>query len=128
MSRTQEVLLDFTNLGHLDEERINRLLKFHISNIARDCINRPGDKTKRKVTLEFYVSPIPDPDTGEATTAGVQIECKSKVPVFRSKRYEMRLSNAGLTFNADFPDDIDQPSLFPKDDLPPQRPADPEGT
>lgn len=112
MGRIVEVPLDFTHLGMLDEQRIDRLLCMHIANVARDCMNRPGDKSKRKVTLEFYVQPIPDPDTGDAHTAGVEIECKSKVPVFRSRRFEMRLSNKGLTFNTDFPDQLDQPSLF----------------
>lgn len=112
MPQTQEVPLDFTNLAHLDEGRINKVLAMHLSRIAGDCINRPGDKTKRKVSLEFTVTPIIEPDTGDCTEAKIEVECKSKVPVHKSKPYAMRVSNRGFSFNADFPDSIDQKPLF----------------
>lgn len=113
MSRINEVDLCFSSMEGLDEGRINKLLMHHLANVARDCINRPMDKSARKVTLEFQVKPEPDPSTGDANTATVEIECKSKVPVYRSRRFEMRLKNNGLSFNQDFPDDLNQPSLFP---------------
>lgn len=117
MPKVIEVPLDFSNLKNLDDGRIDKLLKHHIGNIARDCINRPTDKSARKVTLEFIVKPQPNPE-GDAETASVEVECKSKVPIYRSRRFEMRLSNNGLSFNADFPDDINQPSLFPEGEQP----------
>jgi hypothetical protein len=115
MPRTQEVPLDFTNLAHLDEGRINKVLLLHLQRTAGDCIARPGDKTKRKVSLEFTIEPIID-ETGDCAEARIEVECKSKVPVHRSKPYSMRVSNRGFAFNADFPDSIDQQALFNGDE------------
>lgn len=60
--------------------------------------------------------PTADPDTGECDGCKVEIEAKSKVPLYRTKAYEMRVTNAGMTFNRDFPDSRDQPSLLPNED------------
>lgn len=114
MSKVIEVDLNFSNLKHLDEGRIDKLLMHHLGNIARDCINRPNDKKEREVHLVFRAKPEPDPDTGDAVSAAVEIECKSKVPVYRSRKFQMRLKNGGFTYNQDFPDDLKQPSLFPE--------------
>lgn len=113
MANVVEVPLDFSHLKNLDDGRINKLLEHHLGNISRDCINRPGDKTKRKVTLVFYATPDAN-DDGDAEAADVQVECFSKIPIYRSRKFKMRLSNKGFTFNQDFPDALDQPSLFPK--------------
>jgi hypothetical protein len=112
MSRTQTVPLDFSNLAGLDEGRINKVLCAHLQRIAMDCINRPSDKTKRKVSLEFTVSPVIDVDSQECESAKIEIECKSKVPVHRSKPYEMRVTSKGFLFNRDFPDKVDQLPLL----------------
>ncbi len=111
-TKVVEVPLDFTNLTKLDDGRIDKLLKHHLSIAARDCINRPGDKNARKVTLEFICKPQANPE-GDAETASVELECKSKVPIYRSRSFEMRLNNGGFTYNQDFPNDLSQPSLFP---------------
>jgi hypothetical protein len=115
MPRVEEVPLDFTNLAGIDDGRINRLLAMHLARVAQDCIDRPGDKTKRQVCLTFTVEPVVA-DDGQAETSRIEIECKSKVPVYRSRPYEMRLTKGGFKFNRDFPDAIDQPSLYPCDD------------
>ncbi|MEM7813060.1 MAG: hypothetical protein AAF532_16400, partial [Planctomycetota bacterium] len=71
--------LDFENLADLDEGRIEKLLMHHWGIASRDCISRPGDKTARVVTMEFKITPNPDPDTGECETTHMSINCKSKV-------------------------------------------------
>ncbi len=115
MPRVEEVPLDFTHLQSIDDGKVDALLRFHLQRAAQDCQSRPADKTKRKVTLEFAVSPILD-ESGEAYEAHVQIEVKSKVPVNRTRAFEMRLGRNGFTYNQDFPEDLDQPSLFPQRD------------
>lgn len=115
MPRVQEVPLDFAHLESIDDGKVNALLKFHLQRAAQDCQSRPGDKTKRKVTLEFSVVPVAD-ETGQAFEAHVQIEVKSRVPTHRTKAFEMRLGRNGFVYNQDFPDDLDQPSLFPQRD------------
>jgi hypothetical protein len=115
MARLTELQLDFTNLAKLDNGRVDRLLRFHLQRIAQDCLSRPGDANNRKVTLEFSVKPMCSPD-GECEGVHVEIEAKSKTPVYRTKKYEMRVSNSGLLFNADFPDSINQQSLLHAED------------
>jgi hypothetical protein len=110
MPRTQEVQLDFSNLAHLDNGKIDLLLRRHIARIAMDCMDRPGDKSPRKVSLEFSCVPIPD-DDGSCESVRVEIEAKSKVPTHRSKPYHMRVTKGGLLFNQDFPEDLDQQPL-----------------
>lgn len=116
MPRVQEVQLSFDSLADLDDGRINKLLLQHISRVAQDCMNRPGDKTKRTVSLDFHVVPTIDPETRECEQVKVEIEAKSKVPTYRSKTYEMRVTKTGLLFNKDFPDALDQPPLFNQED------------
>lgn len=116
MPTTQIVELDFTNLARLDEGRIDKLLRYHLQRIAMDCVARPGDNTARKVTLEFVAKPVIDPDTGECMESRLEIECKSKMPTHRSKPYSMLVSNQGFKFNQDFPDEVDQPSLYQGDE------------
>lgn len=111
MSQTREVPLAFSTLVDLDSGRIDKLLAMHLARIAQDCMNRPGDKTKRKVTLEFEVSPVEDPETRECEHCKVAIECKSKVPTYRSKVFQMRVTKGGLLFNKDFPDSLHQAPL-----------------
>ncbi len=112
MARIQEVQLDFSNLSELDNGRVDRLLRFHLQRMSADLLSRPREKGKRKVTLEFSIVPVCN-DEGECETAMVEIEAKGKVPLYRTKAYEMRVTNNGLLFNRDFPDAIEQPSLFP---------------
>jgi len=106
-----EVQLGFDSLVELDNGVIDGTLKKHLAAIAADCINRPSDDSKRKVTLEFTVEPVFDHQTLSCETCKVEIECKSKVPVHRSKPYEMRVTRSGLLFNQDFPDSLQQGAL-----------------
>jgi hypothetical protein len=110
----QIVPLEFTSLAEIDDGRIQKLLRMHLQRIAQDCMDRPGDKTKRKVTIEFIIDPIVSPE-GHCDDARVTIECKSKVPTYRTKPYEMRVNTRGFAFNEDFPDQVDQSSIFPKE-------------
>lgn len=116
MPRTQVVDLNFSNLVDLDEGRIDKLLLINLARTAQDCITRPGDKSKRKVTLEFIFEPIADPDLGDCAGAKCEVECKTKLPVYRSRPFEMSVSNRGFAFNKDFPEELDQAPLFDQGD------------
>lgn len=103
--------LSLASLETLDP-RIEVLFQKHVQQISNDCINRPREKSKRKLILEFYVEPVCDPDTGECEEVRVSIEGKSKLPVFRTKAFPMAVSKAGLRFNSEVPDNLNQPGLF----------------
>ena len=103
--------LTFASLGLLDG-KLEPLLDKHMAAIASDCINRPGDVTPRKVVMEFVVTPVIDPSTNECDDVDLVVECKSKVPVYRTRGYRMRVTRGGLGFNADSPDNPNQQTLF----------------
>lgn len=109
--RVEQVPLNFENLADLDAGRIGKLLQKHIKRAAADCIDRPGDKKARKVTLQFTMKPVMNSD-GDADTAHVEIQCKSDVPTNVSMTFPMLLSGKdGLLFNKDFPEELHQPAL-----------------
>lgn len=108
---TRHADLSFETLPALDEKLV-LLLRKHLANVAQDCISRPGDETARKVCLEFIFKPTRDPDTGECDVVNCEVECKSKVPIYRSRVYPMRVHKSGFLFNRDFPEELDQPPLF----------------
>lgn len=107
------IQLSFDGLSKLDDERVSKVLLFHLQRIAQDCIARPGDKTKRRVLMEFQARPQIG-DDGSCESAHIQIEIRSKVPTHRSKPYEMQVGREGFKFNQDFPEDLESQSLFPK--------------
>lgn len=104
--------LDFSSLAQIDNGKVDTLLRVHLARIAQDCMDRPGDKTERKVTLEFLCEPILD-DDGGCDYVKLKLNCASKLPVYKTREYEMRVSKGGFLFNVDAPDAIDQHPLFP---------------
>ncbi|TWT63161.1 hypothetical protein [Rubinisphaera italica] len=100
----QERDLTFESLEAMSDGRIAMLLKRHLQNVAADCMNRPHDKAKRKVVLEFIFVPVPDvDDMTVCDRVDMEIECKSKVPTFRTKviqRAVAKLMNASRTAKA----------------------------
>jgi len=107
-----ELKLSFATLAKLDNGKADRLFQYHLQKVAADMAARPGDATVRKVTFELILKPICDADTGDIEGAAVEIECKSKVPIFRTRKYQMKVQQNGLLFNADFPDQPNQPSVL----------------
>lgn len=112
MASVERLQLSIQSLDELDNGIVALQFLKHLQRAAADCLDRPGDKTKRKVTLEFTFSPAAD-QSGSADTADCVAEIKSKIPVHRSRTYEMGLSKAGFTFNRDVPESLNQGVLFP---------------
>jgi len=112
MASVERLQLSIQSLDELDNGIVALQFLRHLQRAANDCLDRPGDKTTRKVTLEFSFSPVCD-QSGTADTAACVAEIKSKIPVHRSKTYEMGLSKAGFTFNRDVPENLNQSVLFP---------------
>lgn len=113
----QTVDVDFRALHELEGGRYATLLRHHLANLARDCMDRPGDDKERVLTIQFRMKPEMDEDTRDCEKVNMTIEMKSKVPVFRTKKFQLRPHAKGFMINRDFPDDIDQPSLFPEADV-----------
>lgn len=104
--------LSFATLEQLDG-KLPALLDKHLQAIANDVMNRPADPTSRKVVVEFNFTPVCDPN-GECEDVNLVVECKSKVPVFRSRAFQMRVTRGGIGFNGDDPSGgPSQQNLFP---------------
>ncbi|WP_010586285.1 hypothetical protein [Schlesneria paludicola] len=103
--------LNLESLHALGDGELGVLIRNQLQRISQDCVNRPHDTTKRKVILEISAAPIVN-SHGEFTHANIEVECKAKIPVFRTTPYQMKADMNGFKFNQDFPDSIDQQSLL----------------
>jgi len=108
--------LTLENLEHLDLGIANAAFQQHIKRVALDCLDRPGDSSSRKVTMEILIKPELLPD-GSCDRVKLQIQIGSKVPTHRTKVYDLGLRKNGvLAFSEDSPDNFDQTTLFDGDD------------
>lgn len=114
MPENQLVDLSLESLAKMDGERINLMFRHHGQRISYDCQSRPGDKTARKLVVEFHFKPVEDPETRECVEVRMEIKGKSTVPPHITKPYQLMPTGTGFKFNQDFPTDLDQPSLYPK--------------
>lgn len=94
------------------DKRIGALFDRQVERICQDCIDRPTDKTSRKLVVEFLIEPVLDPESRACETVRLTVEAKAKVPVYRTPVYQCLVTNKGLKFNADTPDSADQQPLF----------------
>lgn len=105
--------LTFDTLPQLDG-KLQPLLDKHLQAVATDCMNRPTDPTARKVVIEFNFTPVADPQTGECEDVDLIVEARSKVPVYRTRGYRLRVTRGGMGFNSDDPTGgPSQGNLFP---------------
>ena len=100
--------LTLETLKDLDMGRVSVAFQLELQRIVLDCIDRPGDKNPRKVTIEMKVTPIVD-DTGSCEGASGEFSVKSSVPQRKSKPYHFRANKKGaLVFSEESPDNADQ--------------------
>lgn len=107
------VQLEKLRLNSLEDfdPRLEALFQKHLQTIAADCIFRPGEKVKRKLTLEFIFEPELDPESKELDRVHITVEAKSKVPTYRSKTLQLDCGRDGFRFNAGVPENLDQTRL-----------------
>lgn len=95
--------LTLKSLADLDNGKIAAAFAIHAKKITDDCIDRPGSKAVREITLKAMITPSLDPDTGECDDVNIEFEIGSKVPKHRSKPINClvrRASGGGqLVFN-----------------------------
>ena len=80
--------------------------------LARDCENRPYDSKARTCALKFCLTPVLDEATGALDYIEFETEGKPGIPVYRTRKAQLRSDQGHLFFNRDLPDAIDQQSLF----------------
>ena len=109
--------LNLANLNELDDGRVSVAFMHELRRVVQDCMDRPGDTTARKVSLEFNLKPIIAED-GSCESADGDFKIKSTVPVRKSKNYSFNVNKKGhLIYSSNSPDDVDQTTF---DDVDPK--------
>lgn len=100
------------------DPRIEGVFQYHVERARADCLNRPTDKTERKIIVEFTFEPVMDPESRECDAINMTVKARSKVPDHASATYKLGVDakKKGLLFNVDNPENIDQPALFEGDE------------
>lgn len=108
------VKLEALTLGNLEilDARIEQLFQKHLAVIRSDLQNRPNDPTPRKLTIELACVPIPAESGGDLDEVQLEVSAKSAVPVYKTKAFRLKPSRDGLLFNAEIPEELDQPALM----------------
>jgi hypothetical protein len=102
------VQFDIANIGDLDDGRVSVAFAHELRRAVMDCMDRPGDKKPRSVTLEFRLTPVVG-EEGQCDGAEGEFEIKSKVPTRKSKTYSFSTNRKGhLIYSSNNPEDIDQ--------------------
>lgn len=107
MAQIKLTPLNLETLHGMGDGELGILIRNQLQRIARDCVDRPHDKTKRKVVIEIVAVPVVSP-RGDFTHVNIEIESKAKIPVHRTAPYQMQADMNGFKFNQDFPDALDQ--------------------
>jgi hypothetical protein len=111
------VSLSINSLAELDGGKVSAAFLHDLRRIIQDCIDRPGDKTARTITLEFSAKP----QVGqELVCEGVEgkFRIKSRIPERKTKAYHFQTDRSGgLFFNANNPSNPDQTTI---DDINPK--------
>jgi hypothetical protein len=102
------VNLKLETLKDLDFGRPAVAFDSGLADAVRDCIDRPGDKRPRKVTLEFVIGPQRD-ETGVCDGVTGEFKIKTTLPHRQTKPYSFGLNRQGkLFFSEEAPENVDQ--------------------
>jgi hypothetical protein len=70
--------------------------------LAADCMNRAGERGKRRLTLTLDLSPEVD-DQGNCDQVKTTVNLRASKPVFKTREYGLLATNAGFKFNVGDP-------------------------
>lgn len=100
----QEVTL--SQLGQIDNGKVGTAFARHLRNAIADCVDRPGDPTKRQVVVTLNITPVDE--EGVCSRVHTEIELKDKVPPRRTRPYAMAVKASGKAYIGGDLDDVDQ--------------------
>lgn len=107
--------LTLESMALADDGRIKAAVDLHLKKLIDDCMDRPGSDMARTLTLELFVVPQLDPDTGQCDDVNIEFQIGSKVPKHRSRpiNCKTRKSKDGpmVLFNDLSEADADQKTL-----------------
>ena len=102
--------VNLENIKHLDA-RINAAFDSHLRTCVKDCFDRPGDKSKRKVKIVVELEPSTRED-GTFDYIDHNWQFSSVVPPHRTGAIQSQArTNGSLAFNPHSLDDVNQLTL-----------------
>lgn len=108
--------LKLETLKDLDFGRPAVAFEQGLADAVRDCVDRPGDKRPRRVTLDLIIAPVPD-DTGVCDSVTGEFKIKTTLPHRQTKPYSFGLNRQGKLFFSEYaPENVDQATI---DDIDP---------
>ncbi len=69
--------LSLSQIQHIDNGKIQTVFNQLLRTLTRDVIDRPGDKSKRKLQFTVELSPIIEKDTGVLDTIKTEFVLKA---------------------------------------------------
>lgn len=110
--KTGERTLTLQNVGELDQGRVAQAFNQALRLAALDVLDRPADKSKRKIQLQIELKPKLTDDTAVLDTIHVDWLIKTAMPQRRSATYPMLATTDGrLHFQVNSPFDPRQQSF-----------------
>ena len=106
--------LSADTLGLLDRGKCKATLEAALQRTVQDCIDRPSDDRKRKVTLQFDLAPVCEVDDKIVYCDGVKAtyQVKATMPNWESRPLDFGVQRDGsLVFNEESPDNHRQMTL-----------------
>jgi hypothetical protein len=83
--------LNLANLHKLDGGKADRAVSHAIRQCVADITDRPGDKSKRKVSVVISLEPKLDRDLAALEDVAVDIQINTGIPKRQTRQYPMAL-------------------------------------
>jgi|GEM_PF-1738119 len=109
--------LTLHSIQHLDGGKVDVAFTHAVAQVVADIKDRPGDKTKRTVTLTLSATPtLADDGSGVLDTIETRFQVKTGIPVRKSRGYPMapRQDGKAMLFQEEDPNNPHQ-QTFPYD-------------
>ncbi|MFZ5832388.1 MAG: hypothetical protein ACOY3P_20065 [Planctomycetota bacterium] len=103
------------NLGDLDLGKAKVGFERLVRQAALDCIDRPGDKRARRVTLTVTLKPVStvNGNTIDCESIDASLKAKAAIPDFETRTYDFAIRNNGdMLFNPESPTNHKQQSFL----------------
>ena len=95
-------------LTELDSGRVDVAWNKAVERVVRDCMDRPGDSSSRKVLLQLELTPVVSAE-GDCEEVHGAFQIKDTVPTRKSKTYSFATNTKGdLIYSTNSPSNVRQ--------------------
>lgn len=95
--------LTLAQIAKLDGERLAVCFAQELKRVVCDIEDRPADDRDRVITLQFTFVPESGPNDGLLDGAKMKAQVTSKLPSYRSKKYDFGVHDGNLVFQPTSP-------------------------